>query len=246
MPIVLPTEKSLASRVSPKILVLYSLPKVGKTKLLSELEGCCTLDTEDGTAYFDMVKIPITNADQIDEVFNAIMEEGRARAKAGKKGLDLFPYPYLAIDTADELEAMCEVSATKKYKEGVIGKKFEGKSVVELPNGGGYYYLRNELMEKIMLLTKVCKGLIIIAHVKDKVINKGGTEVSVKDLSFTGKISSMICAKADAIGYIYRNKDEAVPMVSFETLEESSIMGGRCPHLAGKTFPFSWDKIYID
>lgn len=246
MPVILPTEKSVATRKSPKILVLYSKPKVGKTKLLSELDGCCTLDTEDGTAYFDMVKIPITNAGMIDEVFDAIMEEGRSRAKAGKKGDELFPYKYIAIDTADELEAMCEISATSKYKAGAIGKTFLGKSVIELPNGGGYYYLRNELMEKIMLLTKVCKGLIIIAHIKDKTINKEGTEVSVKELSFTGKISSMICAKADAIGYLYRDKDEAEPMVSFETLEESSIMGSRCPHIAGKTFPFSWDKIYID
>lgn len=246
MPIVLPTEKRLASRVSPKILVLYSKPKVGKTKLLSELEGCCTLDTEDGTAYFDMVTIPILNAGMIDEVFDSIMEEGRKRAKEGKKGEELFPYKYIAIDTADALEDMCEKSATTKFKESVIGSTFKGKSVLELPKGGGYYYLRNELMEKILLLNKVCKGLIIIAHLKDKTLMKEGTEVSMTELSFTGKISSMICAKADAIGYIYRDKDETVPMVSFETLEESSIMGGRCPHLSGKTFPFDWNKIYID
>lgn len=246
MPIVLPTAKTIATRKSPRIFVLYSMPKVGKTKLLSELEGCCTIDTEDGTDYFDMVRIKITGADQIDEIFDAIMEEGRKRAKEGKKGDDLFLYPYLAIDTTDELEAMCEKSATRKYKESVIGKKFEGRSVVELPNGGGYYYLRNELMEKILLLAKVCKGLIIVAHIKDKMINKEGTEVSKSELSFTGKISGMICARADAIGYLYRNRDESQAMISFETMEESSIMGSRCPHLAGKTFPFAWDKIYID
>lgn len=246
MRIVLPTEKTVASRVSPKIFVLYSKPKVGKTKLLSELEGCCTLDTEDGTAYFDMLRITITNADQIDEVFDSIMEEGRKRAKEGKKGDDLFPYKYIAIDTADALEDMCEASATRKFKESIMGSTFKGKSIIELPKGGGYYYLRNELMEKIMLLSKVCKGLIVVAHLRDKTLMKEGTEVSMTELSFTGRISAMVCAKADAIGYLYRDKDDAQAMISFETLEESSIMGSRCPHLAGKTFPFSWDKIYID
>lgn len=246
MPIILPTEKVKASRVSPKIFLMYSRPKVGKTKLLSELEGCLTIGTEDGTAYFDMLKIEITNANQVDEVFDTIMEEGRKRAKEGKKGDDIFPYKYIAIDTGDALEAMCEWSATKKFKGKAIGKTFEGDSVLELPKGGGYYYLRNELLEKILLLSKVCKGLIITAHIRDSKIDKAGTEVSKTELSFTGKISELICARADAIGYLYRDRDENQAMISFETLEESSTMGSRCPHLAGKTFPFDWSKIYID
>lgn len=246
MPIVLPTEATPASRIDPKILVLYSKPKVGKTYELSKLPGCLTVDAEDGTAYFDMLRIKIDSADQIDELFDKIMEEGRKRAAAGKKGLELFPYKYIAIDTADALEDMCERSATRKYKGSAIGKTFEGDTVLELPKGSGYYYLRNELMSKLMLLSKVCKGLIVIAHIREKNIDKGGTEVTTKDLSLTGKISQLVCAKADAIGYMYRDREDTDIMVSFETLEDSSIMGSRCPHLAGKTFPFDWDKIYID
>lgn len=246
MPIVLPTEVTPVQRIDPKILVLYGKPKVGKTELLSKLKGCLTIDSEDGSDYFEMLKIKITRAEEIDEVFEAIMTEGRKRAKEGKTGLDLFPYKYIAVDTADALEDMCERSATKKYKNSTIGKSFDGDTVLELPKGSGYYYLRNELMSKLMMLTKVCKGLIIVAHIREKNIDKGGTEVTTKDLSLTGKISQLVCAKADAIGYVYRDRDEKEVMVSFETLESSAIMGARAAHLRGVTMPFNWDKIFID
>ena len=42
-------EKRKALSVNPKILLLYGAPKVGKTTMLSELDKCLILDTEDGS-----------------------------------------------------------------------------------------------------------------------------------------------------------------------------------------------------
>lgn len=245
MPITLPTEPVKATRQSPKILVLYGMPKVGKTEVLTQLPGCLILDTEGGTEMYDALRIPINCTADLVAVRNAIIAEGEKRAAAGKKGNDLFPYQYIAIDTLDKLEEFAEISATDKYKKSTIGKTFGGKSVLELPNGGGYYYLRNELLELINDISSVCPRLILITHVKEKLLNKGGEDVKVNDISLTGKMGSIVCSKSDAIGYLYRVAGQPGLKVSFETLE-STVMGARAKYLAGQKFDFDWSKIYVD
>ena len=161
----------------------------------------------------------------------------------GKTNGGQFPYKYISVDTVDRLEDYCNVSATAKFKRSTIGKNFEGESVIELPQGGGYYYLREEVKLQIERLTRVCPHLILVSHVKEKLLNKGGLEVSSRDLSLTGKLSEIVCSMADAIGYMYR-ADDAKLMVSFKTYQ-GAIMGSRFPHLAGQEFEFDWTKIFL-
>lgn len=245
MSIVLPSTPVKASRLSPKITVLYGLPKVGKTEILSQLEECLIADTEGGTEMYECLKVPVRSSAEFRGLISAIIAEGKARYAQGKTGLEQFPYPYIAIDTLDKLEEYAEEAATIKYKESVIGKTFKGKSVLELANGGGYYYLRNELAEMVDAMAAVTPRLILITHVKEKLLNKAGEDVKVNDISLTGKMSSIICAKADAIGYLYREVGKPQLMVSFETFD-NTVMGARCKHLAGQKFPFDWSRIYID
>lgn len=244
----LPTAPVKATRISPKILVLYSLPKVGKTEQLIQLPGCLILDGEGGTDDRDAVKLSMVRTKDYYDVQKLITEEGTKRHAAGKRGEELFPYRYLAIDTIDKVEEYAEISATTKYKESTIGKTFRGDSVLELPNGGGYYYLRNELNAVVDALAQVTPHLIITAHVKEKLLNKGGEDIKVNDISLTGKMGSILCAKADAIGYMYRAQDKenrGQLWVSFETYE-STVMGARQKYLAGKKFAFDWATIYPD
>lgn len=241
----LPEAPVKASRISPKIAVFYGLPKVGKTEVLTQLPGCLILDTEGGSEMYDSMRLPITCTADLIDVCNAIIAEGEKRYATGKRGDDLFPYKYIAIDTLDKLEEFAEVSATVKYKNTTIGKNYTGKSVLELPNGGGYYYVRNELMDLINKVSEVCPRLILITHVKEKLLDKGGEQVKVNDISLTGKMGSIVCAKADVIGYLYRIAGQPGLKVSFETLE-STVMGARVKYLAGQKFDFDWNKIYVD
>lgn len=244
MAITLPTEPLPATRTNPKILLLYGMPKVGKTEELTKLPNNLILDLEDGSAYFPCLRVNITKTGELDEVFDDIMEKGKERAKAGKKGDDIFPYKYISIDTVDLLEEMAERSATVKYKNSIIGNTFKGDTVLDLPKGAGYGHIRKEVMEKIIKLSKVCKALIITSHVKEKLLDKGGVEVSSTDISLAGKLAGIVCSKADAIGYMYRDPD-GVLCVNFVTLQETSVMGGRAQHLKGQDFPFDWSKIFI-
>ena len=251
----LPSKPVKATRINPKVAVYYGLPKVGKTKILSELQECLTLDTEGGAEMYDMLRLPVRSiagatvtaedgiltSTSINQFLVAMNEEA-ARQKAAKEPLR-FPYKYIAVDTLDKLEDYCEVSATAAYKQTAIGKNFEGKSVLDLPNGAGYYHLRNEVLRVIDQLSMYCKHLILITHVKEKLLSKGGVDISYNDISLTGKLGSIICAKADIVGYLYRQPGRPL-MVSFETYD-SSIMGARFPRLAGQKFEFDWNTIYL-
>jgi hypothetical protein len=224
------------------------LPKVGKTQQLTELaikENCLIIDAERGTETYDTTTIKVGSIGEIYNVIAAIKEQGGKNAAAGKKGMDLFPYKFIALDTLDKIEELAEVYATKVYKDTVIGKNFKGASVLELPQGGGYYYLRNVITELIDDLAAICPYLILIVHVKEKImLDKANQEVKVNDISLAGKLSSIVCAKADCISYLYRNQRGEMRM-SFNTYD-GAVMGARQRYLAGQDFPFSWETIYPD
>ena len=108
----------------------------------------------------------------------------------------------------------------------------------------------NDYFNKISALAD---HIILIGHIRDKMIESAGKEVSAKDLDLTGKIRSIVCAKADAIGYICRSGKEGDKVtVNFET-SDTVLCGSRCEHLKGKKFEFEggpdkfdWSKIYTD
>ena len=216
----LPTQKTKAVRKSPKNFVLYGQPKVGKTSALAQLDNCLIIDLEDGT---DMLEI------------------GKEVLKQGK------PYKYIAIDTVTQLEVWCEPEAKKLYQNTPMGKNFDkdnkGLSVLTLPNGGGYMYLRIAFKKWLERLNTLADHVILVGHLKEAKIEKKGKEVAYKDLDLTGKIRNITCANADAIGYVFREDDTT--MISFDSLGDIQA-GSRCDHLKGQTFPLEWDKIFID
>jgi hypothetical protein len=257
----LPTQRIAATRVDPKILIIYGPPKIGKTTMVAELENNLILDCEMGTEFVDAIKVPITSIEgettyeddlknpgqkrltgtSVNAVIDSLIAQATAYyQKHGKKMKA--PYKYITVDTIDKMEDYCEVSATRKYKESTIGKTFDGQSVLELPKGAGYYHLRNEVLLQIDRLSMVCEYLILVSHIKEILLNKGGIDVSLQDISLTGKLGSMVCAKADIVGYVYREPKKPL-MISFETFNKN-IMGARVPRLAGKRIPFEWKEIF--
>ena len=128
-----------------------------------------------------------------------------------------------------------------------MGSTFEtknpGMSILALPNGAGYLYLRMAYKKWIDKLSILADHIILVGHLKDKMLEKKGKEVAVKDIDLTGKIKQITCANADAVGYIYREDDTT--MVSFDSLDDI-VAGSRCEHLKGKTMPLEWSEIFID
>ena len=92
-------------------------------------------------------------------------------------------------------------------------------------------------------LNTLADHVILVGHLKDKMLEKKGKEVAVKDLDLTGKIKQITCANADAVGYLYREDEKT--MVSFDSMDDITA-GSRCEHLKGKTMPLEWSQIFID
>ena len=104
----LPKAKVKASRKSPKNMIIYGPPKIGKTTVLSQLDDCLIIDLEDGSDMVDALKVKVNNLSELQSIGTAIMKQGR-------------PYKYIAIDTISKLEEWCEVEAKSIYKETHMG-----------------------------------------------------------------------------------------------------------------------------
>lgn len=230
----LPKKKVKALRKSPRNMVLYGPPKIGKTTALSSLEDCLILDLEDGTDMVEALKIKANNLTELSQIGQSIIKEGK-------------PYKYVAVDTITQLEIWCESEAKVLYRNTPMGKNFDkdnkGLSVLSLPNGAGYLYLRMAYKKWLDRLNKLADHVILVGHLKDKVIEKKGKEVTSKDLDLTGKIRSITCANADAIGYVFREGDKT--MISFDAGQDVNA-GSRCDHLKGQVMELDWTNIFID
>lgn len=85
-------------------------------------------------------------------------------------------------------------------------------------------------------------------------IGKDSEELNLRTLDLTGKISNILSAKSDAIGYIFRQTDEDKVYVQFGGGGDV-ITGARPPHLNGQKILLSekmedgtlvthWESIY--
>lgn len=112
-----------------------------------------------------------------------------------------------------------------------MGKTYQGTDIRTLPNGSGYMYLRQAVRKVIDMFRDLCESLVLVAHVKEKMINKEGEELSEMSIDLTGKLGDILCGEADAIGYVYRKKNDTI--ISFEG-GDNSIREARANHLRGK------------
>lgn len=242
----LPLKPVKALTQSPKELIIFSKPKVGKTTLLAGLEGCLILDFEDGTDYVEALKLKVNSVDELKAIGKAIKEAE-------------YPYKYIAIDTVTALEEFCITYAEDLYSKSSVGKNWytEGKpkygSIINMPQGSGYQWLRTAYNKVLDYIRTLAPRIILMGHVKDTILEKAGNEFNSLDLDLTGKIKRITASNSDAIGYLYRKGNQNI--LSFKTNDEISC-GARPEHLRNQEIVVSevtdsgtatyWDKIYID
>jgi hypothetical protein len=239
MGIVLPTVKVKGDRVNPKRIVIYSKPKTGKTTAYAGLDNNLILDLENGADYVDALKVKISNLQEL-------LDAGKAIKEAGK------PYDYVTIDTVTALEEMIMPLAIKLYRETSMGKNFDGATVANLPNGAGYLYIRQAFFQVLDFIDTLAPTIILSGHIKDKQVDDKGELVMSANIDLTGKIKSMICAQADAIGYMFRKGNKTI--LSFKTNDEVTC-GARPEHLRNEEIVITemidgvlhttWDKVFL-
>lgn len=244
--IILPTAPLEPLTQNPSRLILYGPPKVGKTTFAAELKNNLIIDLEKGARSIKALKYEVNSLQELGLLGKAIKEQGK-------------PYKYLTIDTASKLEDWCEWAATDDYMRSIVGKNFNKdengnlldrrlwESVLSLSNGGGYLWLRLSFSRWIDSLSTLADHIILMVHLKDKVIEKQGKEVSAKDIDLTGRIKAITCASADAIGYMYRKETDGASelRINFNSREDV-ICGARPAHLKGADIPADWSKIFVE
>ena len=241
----LPIKKNEPKVSNPRVMVLYGKPKSGKTTLLSFLDQCLIIDLEGGSEFLEALSVQARSVADLGEIAQAIKAK---IAELGKK-----PYKRIAIDNATRLEEICLPYAATLYRQLPTAKKWEGTDVRTLPNGAGYLYLREAVKKVINMFKELCDQFILIGHTKDKIINKEGEELTEMAIDLVGKLGDIVCGEADAVGYVYRKKNQTI--ISFEG-GDNSIIEARAKHLRGKKIVIAesnddndvtvdWDKIYL-
>lgn len=241
MAIELPKTKIPAETQDPKYLILFGLPKVGKTTILSTLENNLILDMENGSTYVDALKIKINSLKQLKEVCKAIKDAGN-------------PYKFITIDTVTAVEEMAKPLAISLYQASpMFSEKYaEVTDPQALPNGSGWAFWRAAIEKIIDMVAKCTDNLIICGHVKDSALQEGASGV-LKELDLAGKTKRVLSAKSDAIGFVHRDENSNL-CIQFGT-DGEVLTGARPSHLANKdiivaerqedgSFISRWDRIY--
>jgi len=250
----LPTETVKASKINPRSIILFGKPKIGKTTAISQLENCLIIDLEGGTDYLDALKIDVIKIAEEEKlspikVLKNVIDSLK-KANEAKGG---FVYKFGAIDTISVLEDMVMPVALNLYKNTVQGRNFQGDNVLDLANGGGYQYTRKALWMVLDELKQCFETLIIISHLKDKLLEKDGKEMNERGIDLIGKSATILSAHVDALGYMYREDNET--LVNFMP-SESITCGSRCEHLKDKKIALitsdesgkitvDWSKIFL-
>ena len=245
MPLILPTSKIPAVSKNPSYLIIYGLPKSGKTSAVAQLENNLIIDLEGGSTFIDAMAIQCRTINDLGEAAQAI------RAKNNEVGHNF--YRHITIDNATRLEDICMSYACTLYRQTELGKKWTGTDVTTLPRGAGYKYLRDAVKKVIDIFKELCDEFILVGHVKDSIIEKDGAEVTAKEIDLVGRLGKILCGLADAVGYVYRKGNET--HISFVGGADDTIMEARAKHIANKDIIIAigdddgnittyWDKIY--
>lgn len=220
--------------------------KAGKTSAIAQLDGNLIIDLEGGSKFIDAMAVQARSIKDLGEIASAI------RQKNNEVGHSF--YKRITIDNATRLEEICLSYAATLYRQSPVGKNWKGDDVRTLPNGSGYFYLRQAVQKVISMFRELCDEFILIGHVKDVMIDNNGEELSEMALDLVGKLSSIVCGEADAVGLVYRKGNET--HISFKG-GDGTIKEARARHLQGediviatgnddKTITTYWNKIYKD
>jgi hypothetical protein len=244
----LPDQITEPTSVNPRDLVITSIPKMGKGTILGALsreKNALVFDLEKGGYEFipaRRVSIYETNETSFEEAYVKYIEYRNELLKSKGK------YEYLIIDGLSDLDRLSEYGGTVLYMNSIIGKNFnknpkngevypmsssEYKSVLSLPNGGGYAYTRKWFLDQIDFFSQISPYRIYAAHVQDKYINNNGKEeVSGSEISLTGKLKSIFASKVTSLCKLIADGNKRY--LSFEVDSDNVIAGSRAPHLFGK------------
>ena len=249
--------KKQKANVNPVKLLLFAHTKVGKTTAVSKLPNALIIDLENGTNYItgnilNVKQLSLQSGKKEYAILYEIAKEIEETNQIQKRKV----FKFIVFDTITALQDIAENLALEMYKMSPIGKNYRGSNILELPQGGGYYWLRKAFTSLYGAFENLSDYLIFLGHIKLSSITKDGEELTARDIELSGKMKQIICADCDAIGYLFRDKKAPNKViVSFKTNYLDLVTGARPQHLKDQEFVLTelennnlktyWEKIYI-
>lgn len=231
MKIELPKKKLKPTRTSPKTMVLYGKPKIGKTTCVAGLENNLIIDFENGAELTESSRLNILQIAEENGITPlAVIKDVVNQIKKDNELTKGYVYKYITLDTVSALDEIAVELAGIMYKNTTQGKNWTETDVRDLANGAGYRFTRMALTRLINEFEVLCETLIILGHVKDKHVELEGV-LPEKALDLPGKMSSILCSQVDMVGYMTREEDKTY--INFKP-SESLIAGGRITRLEGE------------
>jgi hypothetical protein len=246
----LPDEITEVTISAPRDLVIVSIPKMGKSVILGHFTtkyNAIVLDLEKGGFEYIPARKLTTYTSQETSRWESFQNYLNYRKiLLDNKG----KYEYLIIDGLTDLDDISEIGSTLMYMNSIIGKKFnrkngipdgdkleyddpEWKSVLTLPDGGGYLYLRRWFLQQIDFFKQISPYRIYAAHVMDKYIKEGGKEEVVgSEIALTGRLKTIFASKVTALAKLIADGNDRY--LNFDVVNDSVIAGSRVPYLKGR------------
>lgn len=214
-------EPSKISRdLKGKFLMIYGLPKVGKSTFGSQLPRSLFLNFEQGTnALAGIRSVPILRWSDFKKVLTQLRKP-QAREM----------YDSIVVDTASIAWQLCEKYVCQR--EGV-------ETIRDIPWGQGWGMLRNEFSECWREITLLGFGILFIAHSKERpteMRDEEGNTITAVAPDLPNQCYTIINSIVDIIGYVQvqMNPDGSTERYLYTRATPTVFAGSRYQYLAPK------------
>ncbi len=185
----LPVEKSKINNnfKSQKFLMLGSAG-IGKSAFWAQDPKALFLETESGLNALEVFKLSIRSWNDLREAYAAL----KASADSGK-----FPYDLIVMDTVDRLVDFAQEETIARAKD--FYKKIEVNTIGDIPQGGGWYKVKEMVMSFFNKLELLNCAIALIAHSDIKRIKDTTSEFDKNTISIGGQLGDDIIAFPDHV-----------------------------------------------
>jgi len=182
---------TISRNLKGKFLLIYGLPKVGKTTFASEIPGHLICSFEPGTnALVGKMIVPMTKWTDFKQVISQL------RQPAVQDKFDV-----ICIDTADKSYEMCEKYICQQNGIAQLG---------DMPYGKAYDLCKKEFSSCLEEIAKLGYGLCFISHSTEKKFkDENGEEYISLAPALPTRPYDIINKLVDIIGYIRVKKNES-------------------------------------
>jgi hypothetical protein len=219
MTLTLPTTKTKpTSDLSKQSILLYGVPKLGKSSFASEFPEAMFFECEPGLGHLEVFKVPTYKWEDFLEACKLIAKGDH-------------PFKTLVIDTVDNAFKMCSDHVCAKH-----GIEYEG----DMSHGKGWALVKNEWHRVLTRLASLPYGLILISHAVDKTIETRTGEYTKSIPSLPDRARNVVLGLVDMILYgdSIARKDAAGNLITERVLRtkphptyEAGDRTGRLPEM---------------